>query len=159
MIHYQGYRASGHARQQTECMKITLAMLLLFCTLNVFAEDYCADGLPQPTHREETYAARVHTILLEKGINNDAHYLCGEKNVLFIGNRLMSEALASNSAAHIGLATAKASGYTLVVFSDEGGVAHDLPEVWGYDLLHKKVMHGVQNYDGRGNPSEGFKWE
>lgn len=106
------------------------------------AAKYCADD-PQPTRTEATYAGRVHTFLLTKGVDNDTHFACGEEHTLFVGGKPMTEALAGSLAKSIGLDTAKVSGYTKVRFSEEGG-PEDPNELWEYNLKTKKIRHGVQ---------------
>jgi hypothetical protein len=122
--------------------KRILILLLVIATAAVAqAADYCPDN-PQPTAKEAKYADRVHRFLLNKGWDNDTHFMCGQEHTLFIGHHPMTEPLSRSLAKAIGLGTAKVAGYSKIWFADEGRA--EVPNVWEYDLHTRKVRHGVE---------------
>lgn len=118
-------------------------MVLVMATVAMAQDEkYCSDD-PQPTAKEAKYAHRVHMFLLNKGLENDTHFICGQEHTLFIGNKAMTETLARSLENAIGLGTAKVAGYSKIWFSDEGR-AENVRNLWEYDVRTRKVRLGVQ---------------
>jgi hypothetical protein len=106
------------------------------------AEKYCADE-PEPTTKETKYADRVHMFLLNKGLENNTHFMCGQEHILFIAITPMTETLSRRLAKQIGLGTARVAGYSRIRFSDDVA-AESIRSFWEYDLRTGKVRHEVQ---------------